>query len=278
MLLLMTFSLAACTGGIGRGITDVSESTEATTEWNAKAEWNYITKKHAMTVGYIPSEPMNYTDKKGVLMGFDSELVRIVCSRLGLNVVFMEVDKASALKKLESKEIDCVWGGFTISGKAPDGLAVTKGYMTNLPVVVVAKDDAKKFTSLSSLKSATLTAAEGSDIEKLVKTKKLSSSYTPSASEKDALQSVLDGKADVAVVGSVTANYLVSTDKAFSGLAILGGDKMTLGNGAYYAAAFRKSGTIEAEKINAVLDKLADEGVLSDLAEKYGLTGCLSLS
>jgi len=276
VLIFMTFSLAACTGK-DKGTTDAPETTESTTAWSAGEEWSYITKKRAMTVGYIPSEPMYYTDKKGVLVGFDAEIARIVCSQLEINAVFMVVDEASAVKMLKSKEIDCIWGGFTVPKKSAEGLAFSKGYMINRQVVVVDKDNAEKYTTAASLKKASFTAAKGSDGEKLAAAKKLSGSYQASASQKDALLSVVNGKADAAVVDSVMANYLINTDKKYAGLKILDAKTVPLGDGVNFTVAFRSSGTVEVKKVNKAFDTLYDEGLLSSVAEKYGLKDCLGL-
>jgi len=273
-LVIALVALYACNGSNNeKNSTDATDTR--TTEWSAQDEWSYISKKGAVIVGYIPSEPMIYSDEKGALVGFDSEVARIVCSRLGLNAVFMAVDEKSAQKMLESKEIDCIFSGFNVTEKTSRSYVQTDGYIKNRQVVVVGKDDAKKYGAVSSLKKAKLTATDGSDGEKLVTAKKLSESYSAAGSQKAALLRVVEGKADAAVVGSVTAYHLINTDKAFSGLAVLENKEMMLDEGIYYTGVFRKSGSVTAEKFNGVLIKLRSEGALFDIAEKYGIKDCI---
>lgn len=273
-LVFVFAALYACNGSEnGKSSTDKTEA--GTTEWSAQDEWRHISKKGALTVGYIPSEPMIYSDEKGALVGFDAEVARIVFSRLNLNTVFMAVDEKSAQKMLNSKEIDCILGGFAAGKNNFRGFVVTEGYINNRQVVVVGKDDAKKYSAVSSLKKARLTAAAGSDGERLASEKKLSESYNAADSQKAALLRVVEGRAGAALVGSVTAYHLINTDKAFSGLAVLESKEMTLDEGFFNICVFRKSGSVTAEKVDGILEKLRSEGAILDIAEKYGIANCI---
>jgi len=60
---------------------------------DGKSDMNYIMSKGELIVGIEDnSPPMSYYDNSGRLMGFDIELLTEICSRLGIYVIFKNID------------------------------------------------------------------------------------------------------------------------------------------------------------------------------------------
>ena len=48
--------------------------------------------KKELVIGYTDYAPMNYTDENGNLIGFDTELAKAVCEKLGYTPKFQLID------------------------------------------------------------------------------------------------------------------------------------------------------------------------------------------
>ena len=82
---------------------------------------------------------MGFVGDNGEYTGFDLDLAKEVASRLGLEYKAQPVAWDSKDMELESGNIDCIWNGFTITGREDD-YTWTTPYMANKQVFVVAND------------------------------------------------------------------------------------------------------------------------------------------
>lgn len=97
--------------------------------------------------------------------------------------------------------------------------------------------------------------------------------YTKAQDQLTALTEVKAGTSDIAVIDSVMANYYVNKEN-FSDLQILTGKDFTFEN-EFYSIGFRKD-TNTASYINYALYCLQEEGVIEEIAKKYGLQDALN--
>ena len=110
----------------------------------------YVKSNGKLIIGYTDYAPMNYTDEEGNFTGFDTELARIVCDKLGLEPEFVEINWDTKEVELNAKSIDCIWNGLTIDKKRKREMEITRPYVKNAQVVIV------KEVLLSSEKCTTL--------------------------------------------------------------------------------------------------------------------------
>lgn len=78
-------------------------------------------------------------DAKGVFTGFDVELARAACARLGWHPIFHVMAWHEKERLLMTGKIDCVWSAFTITGRT-DRYTVLGPYADNNLVVLVQTD------------------------------------------------------------------------------------------------------------------------------------------
>lgn len=97
----------------------------------------YIQGKGTMIVGITEFEPMDYKDASGEWIGFDADMARLVADKLGVEAQFVVIDWDNKIMELDSKNIDVVWNGMTLTGEVTSAMECTGAYCNNAQVVVV---------------------------------------------------------------------------------------------------------------------------------------------
>ncbi len=173
------------------------------------SDWEYIKGKGKMVIGVTVYDPMNYQDANGKWIGFDTEYAEAVCAKLGVTAEFKIIDWDSKEMALQTKDIDCVWNGMTITDALLTAADITGAYMKNYQVVVVK--DAETYTSLESLKGKTIVAEGGSAGQKAAQADpNLSVGFKPVDDQAAALLQVKSGAADACVIDFVMAESMLS--------------------------------------------------------------------
>lgn len=111
-----------------------SEYTAAT-----ESDVAYIQDKGTLIVGITDFAPMDYKDEKGEWIGFDADMARVVGDKLGVEVQFVEIDWDNKIMELDSKNIDVVWNGMTLTAEVKGAMECTNPYCNNAQVVVIKK-------------------------------------------------------------------------------------------------------------------------------------------
>lgn len=97
----------------------------------------YIQGKGSLIVGITDFEPMDYQDANGEWIGFDADMARLVGEKLGVKVEFVVIDWDNKIMELDSKNIDVVWNGMTLTSEVTSAMECTNPYCNNAQVVVV---------------------------------------------------------------------------------------------------------------------------------------------
>ncbi len=114
------------------------EQKDATFEQSPKdSDVDYIKGKGTLVVGVTDFEPMDYKDDSGNWIGFDADMAKLVGEKLGVEVNFVEIDWDNKVMELDSKNIDVVWNGMTLTDEVTSSMECTNAYCNNAQVVVV---------------------------------------------------------------------------------------------------------------------------------------------
>ena len=71
-----------------------------------------------LTVGFDAEyPPFGYMDESGEYVGFDLDVAQKVCDNLGWELVKKPINWDSKDMELNSGNIDCIWNGFTMTGR-----------------------------------------------------------------------------------------------------------------------------------------------------------------
>lgn len=90
----------------------------------------------AILVGSDVYPPFNYIGEDGAPTGIDVELAKEAFRRMGYRAEFTIIDWERKTQLLETGDIDCVWGSFTINGREDD-YRWAGPYMASRQVVAV---------------------------------------------------------------------------------------------------------------------------------------------
>ena len=131
------------------------------TDETGKADYDAIVKSGKLVVGYTIFAPIAY-EQDGKLIGFDTELAEAVGDKLGLEVVFQVINWDTKVFELESKAIDVIWNGMTITDKIKAETSVTIPYLKNKQVAVIRVEDQAKYKSTQDMIEAIICVESGS--------------------------------------------------------------------------------------------------------------------
>ena len=112
---------------------------QATSEFVASesdSDVAYIQDKGKLIVGITEFEPMDYKDANGEWIGFDADMAKLVAKKLGVEIEFVVIDWDMKVNELDSKNIDVVWNGMTLTEGVMAAMECTNAYCENAQVVI----------------------------------------------------------------------------------------------------------------------------------------------
>ena len=226
------------------------------------------------TVGFDAEyPPYGYMDDNGEYTGFDLELAQAVCDMEGWELVKTPIDWDSKDMELDSGSIDCIWNGFTINGREDD-YEWTQAYADNSQVIVVAEGSG--IASLADLAGKTVGVQAASAALELLQGDQADLAGTFSglqefADYNSAFVELQAGSVDAVAMDIGVANYQLKTRG--EGYKIL--DEVL--NSEQYGVGFKKGNTELCEIVDKDLTKLAEDGTVAKLAEKYDISDLICI-
>ena len=269
---IMTMSLAACSGGaVSAPAETKAESTEAkteaaeTTEKAAEAEGETKVEGGTLIVGFDQDfPPMGFMGDDGEYTGFDLELAQEAAKRLGLEYKPQPIAWDAKDMELESGNIDCIWNGFTMTGRE-DGYTWSEPYMENSQVFVVAGDSGIK--SQADLAGKVVECQVDSSAEAALKeVPDLTATFAQLLTTADYNTAFMDleqGAVDAIAMDVVVAGYQISQRNADF---VILEDSLAAEE---YAIGFKKGNTELKDKVQGALEEMAADGTLKTISEKW---------
>ena len=226
----------------------------------------YIQEKGKLVVGITDYAPMDYKDENGDWTGFDAEFARLFAEELGVECEFFVLaDWGKKFYELETKNIDVIWNGMTITDEVKLNTNCSDPYVINAQVVVMKADAVGNYSDAESLKDLTFAVENGSAGQDAVN--ELGAANVVALQDQAAaLMEVAAGTSDACVIDITMANAMTGEGTSYADLAI--GISLTEEQ---YGVGFRKESDLTA-KFNDFMAKLMADGTLDALAEKYSLT------
>lgn len=108
-----------------------------------KSSFTYIATKGEMIIGYTLFAPIAYEDENKTLIGFDTDVAKAVCAKLGVTAKFQEIDWNTKEVELNAKNIDAIWNGMTKTEERAENMSLSASYLKNAQVAVVRKGESK---------------------------------------------------------------------------------------------------------------------------------------
>lgn len=207
--------------------------------------------------------PFEYVTANGVIGEFDGIDMAIV-KEIGednaceVNIENMEFD--SLLLALENGQVDAVIAGMTITDEKKEAVDFSTPYYTAKQVMIVKEDsDIQKASDMADKQIVVLQGFTGETC-----VSDMGYKYQSFKKGTEAIMELVNGKCDVVVIDSATAEKYVKDNE---------GLKIVEDNEAFaaeqYGIAVKKGNTELLNKINASLDKMLEDGTISELSAKY---------
>lgn len=224
-----------------------------------------ILDKGTFIVGLDPAFPPMGFDEDGVIKGYDIDLAREVCVRLGVELVCQPIDWLSKEMELNLYNIDCIWNGLSVNPDREESMNLSIPYLNNNQVFVVKNDSA--IQTFADLEGKAVGLQGGSSAEDALNDAAdllaTLGDVIPVDDYAIALMDLDVGGVDAVLMDEVVANYYITTKQA---------DYRILEENLVpelYAIGFRKNDEALCEKVEEILADMAKDGTLSQITLQW---------
>lgn len=266
MASVMAFSMTACSSKPAETEAPKTEAAEAEAEETAAAEAKEAAEPAGtLIVGFDQDfPPMGFVGDDGQYTGFDLELAEEVAKRLNLEYKPQPIAWDSKDMELESGNVDCIWNGFTMTGREDD-YTWSEPYMANTQVFVVASDSgiesladlAGKVVEVQTDSSAEAALKENPDLEASFGQLLITADYNT------AFMDLEQGAVDAIAMDVIVAGYQIQQRNA---------DFVILEESLAaeeYGIGFKKGNEELRDKVQGALEEMAADGTLTEISEKW---------
>lgn len=232
---------------------------------NNLTDYEYIEQKGSFTLGYTDFPPIGYLDN-GKPSGFDIEIATLVFERLGIELKFKYIDWDAKVVELDSKRIDAIWNGLTITDERKLEMTFSKPYFDN-NLIIISKEGSN-IDTISDLNDKNIGLELGSSADLSVGKNEniliISKEVKKYSTSSDAILALNAGLVDAVIVDEIYARYVVlkDTTNAYTiSSEIIGTEQ--------YGIGFRLGDETLKTKIDEALDALFEEGLIEPISIKY---------
>ena len=251
VFILSALSLAVC-GCTGQQNTVKDDSLQK------------ILDKGELVLGLdVEFPPMGFIDENKETVGFDVDVAREVCDRLGVKLTLCGIDWDEKENDLNDGKIDCIWNGLSVTPARAEAMNLSEPYMKNELIVVVLGESTVK--EINDLKNGKIGVQSGSTAEETLKELDIYKDITLNSYDNVMilLQKLDDGEIDAALVDSVPAYYYIfSKDKPYYILSDSLGEEE-------YAVGFRKGDAALRDRIQQIISDMKADGTLGKISKNW---------
>ena len=251
LAMALAFSLTACSGGA-----------------KADSDTAYVKDKGTLIVGITDFAPMDYQeDGSDEWIGFDADMAKAFAESLGVKAEFIEISWDNKIMELETKAIDCVWNGMTLTEEVTTAMETAEPYCLNGQVVVLPAGKAAGYADAESIKSLKFAAENGS--AGAAELDALGIEYVAKATQADALLEVASGASEACVIDLLMAGAMIGEGTSYPDLT----HTVQL-NSEEYGVGFRKGSDL-AKALDDFWKKAYADGTVLQTAATYGVQDSL---
>ena len=209
--------------------------------------------------------PMGFRDKQGEVVGFDIDLAREVCKRMGVELKLQPIDWNAKILDLNSKQIDVIWNGLTITDERKEKITFSKPYIANRQIIIVRADSG--IDTKADLAGKVVGIQLGSSADDAVNSDKDTlETLSNLVKFEDNVQALLDlrnSNLDAVVVDEILGRYYISKRPGVYSVAT---DYFAEEQ---YGIGFRKADLAFAAEVNSIMDAMAEDGAAAAISNKW---------
>ena len=233
---------------------------------NTTSDTNAIKNSGFLNIGITIYEPMDYYDDYGeTIVVFDAELSEAFAKTLNAEARFTVIKWDSKVLELNSKKIDVIWNGMTITNELKQNIDLSVAYATNYQCVVTKTTNVANYTSADSIKDKKVAVELGSAGEDAAVGVTNLNKVT---SQEAALLEVKAGTSDCAIIDVTMANSVVGKGD-FADLSTISADLIAFEK-EDFGVGLRKGSDL-TNKLNTFFKDSYKSGLLSQLSTKYNV-------
>ena len=207
--------------------------------------------------------PFEYVTSNGAIGDFDGidmAIAKNIADDMGKEVEINNMNFDSLLLALDNGQADAIIAGMTVTDERKEACDFSIPYYTATQVMIVKEgSDIKKASDMKGKKIAVIQGYTGQTC-----VEDLGYSYETFMKGSEAIMELVNGKCDVVVIDSATAEKFIGDNE---GLAIVE-DEEAFG-AEQYAIAVKKGNTELLNQINDSIQKMLDNGTISNLSAEY---------
>jgi len=216
-----------------------------------------------LIVGFTEYPPMGFTDN-GEVTGFDIDIAKEVCARLGVDPVFQTIDWDSKVMELNGKTIDVIWNGLTITADREKEILFSKPYFNNRIVIMTLSD--KTTNAIADLNGLKVGVELGSSGQDALEASSVFSKLGEEVKFTTISEAVLDlraGNIDAIVADEIFARYAISKDATSFRVAT------EVFNSENYGIGFRMNDKTLRDKVDEIIDAMIEDGTAAEISVKW---------
>lgn len=207
--------------------------------------------------------PFEFVAASGVIDqydGIDMAIAKKIAEKNGMTAAIENMEFDSLLVALENGQIDAAIAGMTVTDERKEEADFSTPYYTATQVMIVKEDS--DIASAADMADKKICVIQGYTGEICVKD--MGYQYEAFKKGTDAIMELVNGKCDVVVIDSATAQKYVGDNE---GLKIV--EDASAFESEEYAIAVKKGNTELLDKINKSIEELLDDGTVADLGAMY---------
>jgi polar amino acid transport system substrate-binding protein len=251
-LLLVILMLAAC--GSSQTATEGSkddgkESSESGLNLVEEGKFNFATSGEF--------KPFSVTNDDGTMTGFDVDVAEAVAKELGLEPVQHKFKFGGIVEGVKSGRFDAAVASHAITAERLEAVNFSTPYYYSGPQIFVRPDSTVE--TLDDLKDMEIAVSKGTTYTE--DAQKVTNNIKFYDSDVVALEALSKGKHDAVITDFVTGKEAMGAGMEIAGKELLGRTEQ--------AIAIGKDKEELLEKVNKALEKLRENGTLTEISNKY---------
>lgn len=205
--------------------------------------------------------PMSFVEEDEDIVGFDVDMFREVCKRLGVELIRRSIDWDDKEEELNGGTIDCI-GSMSVTPESAREMNLSEPYIKETLTFVVPGNSSVRW--LRDLKGRKIGVQAGSTTQEALEKLDIYKDITPVLFDDNLtiLRQLKTGDLDAGLVDSVAAYYFIysSSERYFFLPENLGEEKFAIG--------FRKNDKELRNRVQEILSEMKADGSLGKISKK----------
>ena len=244
---------------------DTADTADADEAADTDAAQGTVTKTEGVMTFGTNAEfpPFEFVAGTGVIDqydGIDMAIAKQIAEENGMTAAIENMEFDSLLIALQNGQIDAVIAGMTVTEESKEAVDFSTPYYTATQVMIVKEDS--DIAAAADMADKKICVIQGYTGEVCVND--MGYPYEAFKKGTEAVMELVNGKCDVVVIDSATAQKYVNDNE---GLKIV--EDAAAFEAEEYAIAVRKGNTELLDMINTAIDAKLADGTISELGVKY---------